>query len=152
PAMPDANDRTPMTGHPLTTLPAWQALTAHAAALGDVHLRDLFATDPDRFARFSFTLGPLLVDYAKNRFTGETMGLLMALARGRGLEEGRAAMFAGAHINATEDRAALHVALRNRADRPMAVDGSDVMPDVRAVRARVFAFAELIRSGQWRGA
>ena len=141
-----------MTGHPLTTLPAWQALAAHAAALRDVHLRALFADDPDRFQRFSFTLGPLLADYSKQRVTGETMGLLMELARARGVEAGRAAMFAGARINTTGNRAVLHVALRNRADRAMHVDGVDIMPEVRATRARMNAFAESIRAGAWLGA
>ncbi len=141
-----------MTGHPLTTLPAWQALAAHAGALQGVHLRDLFAADPDRFHRFSFALGPLLVDYSKQRITQETVGLLKELARTRGVGAGRAAMFAGTRINATENRAALHVALRNRAERPMAVDGADVMPQVRAARARIAAFAEKIRKGEWTGA
>ena len=141
-----------MTGHPLTMLPAWQALETHAAVLRDAHLRDHFAADPDRFARFSFSLGPLLVDYSKNRITAETMGLLMELARARNVEAGRAAMFAGAPINATENRAVLHVALRNRAARPMTVDGVDVMPDVRAVRERLKKFAEDIRAGTRKGA
>ena len=141
-----------MTGHPLTTLPAWQALAAHAGVLGDVHLRDLFAEDPDRFQRFSFALGPLLADYSKNRVTAETMGLLMELARARNVEAGRAAMFAGERINTTENRAVLHVALRNRAARAMTVDGVDVMAEVRATRARMNAFAESVRSGTWTGA
>lgn len=141
-----------MTGHPLTTLPAWQALAAHASALQGVHLRDLFAADPDRFQRFSFALGPLLVDYSKQRVTAETLGLLMELARARGLEAGRAAMFAGAAINTTENRPAFHVALRNRAERPMQANGADVMPAVRAARARIGEFAEKIRNGTWTGA
>jgi glucose-6-phosphate isomerase len=141
-----------MTGHPLTTLPAWQALETHAAVMRDTHLRDLFAGDPDRFSRFSFTLGPLVVDYSKNRVTTETMGLLMELARARAIEAGRAAMFSGARINVTENRAVLHVALRNRADRAMTVDGADVMPEVRATRERLQAFSEKVRGGQWKGA
>ncbi|MBY0510447.1 MAG: glucose-6-phosphate isomerase [Rhodospirillaceae bacterium] len=141
-----------MTGHPLTTLPAWQALETHAAALRETHLRDLFAGDPDRFARFSFSLGPLLADYSKNRVTAETMGLLMELARARNVEAGRAAMFAGAHINTTEKRAVLHVALRNRAHRPMTVDGVDVMPEVQATRARLKKFSDDVRHGAWLGA
>jgi len=141
-----------MTEQALTTLPAWQALETHANALRETHLRGLFAADPDRFARFSFTLGPLLADYSKNRVTAETMGLLMELARARDVEAGRAAMFAGARINGTEDRAALHVALRNRAERAMMVDGIDVMADVRSVRARLAAFSESVRSGTWAGA
>ena len=141
-----------MTEQALTTLPAWQALETHAVALREMHLRGLFAADPDRFARLSFTLGPLLADYSKNRVTTETMGLLMELARVRNVEAGRAAMFAGAHINGAEDRAALHVALRNRAERPMMLDGVDVMTDVRAARARLSAFSEGVRAGAWTGA
>jgi glucose-6-phosphate isomerase len=141
-----------MTGHSLTTLPAWAALDAHAASLRDVHLRDLFAADPDRFTRLSFTLGPLLADYSKNRVTGETMGLLMELARARSIEAGRAAMFAGAHINTTENRAVMHIALRNRAAKPMTVDDLDVMPEVRTTRERLKAFAEAVRSGSQTGA
>jgi glucose-6-phosphate isomerase len=141
-----------MTGPPLTSLPAWQALATHAAAVCETHLRDLFAADPDRFARLSFSLGPVLADYSKNRITAETMGLLMELARARNVEAGRAAMFAGEHINSTEDRAVLHVALRNRAARALTVNGADVMPDVRATRERMKGFAEAVRSGAWTGA
>jgi glucose-6-phosphate isomerase len=136
----------------LTTLPAWAALQAHAQTLRDVPLRTLFADDPDRFTRFSFTFGPLLLDYAKNRITRETMGLLTELARARDVEAGRTAMFEGAHINRTENRAALHVALRNRAARPMMLDGADVMTEVRAVRERLKVFSERVRSGAWTGA
>jgi glucose-6-phosphate isomerase len=141
-----------MTAHPLTTLPAWQALAAHAGATRELHLRDLFAADPDRFGRFCFTLGPLTVDYSKQRITGETLGLLLELARARRVEEGRAAMFAGAAINTTENRGVLHVALRNRAERPVMLAGVDVMPDVRATRARLAAFATMVRDGKWCGA
>jgi glucose-6-phosphate isomerase len=136
----------------LTTRPAWWALQAHREAMRPLTLRALFAADPDRFARFSFTFGPLLVDYSKNRITAETMGLLTELAAARGLEAARAAMFAGGRINTTENRAVLHVALRNRDARPMTIDGADVMPEVRAVRARLKAFSERVRSGAWTGA
>jgi glucose-6-phosphate isomerase len=141
-----------MSSPSLTTLPAWQALRNHAAVLGGQHMRDLFAADPDRFARLSFAFGPLRADYSKNRITPETMGLLAELARQRGVEAGRAAMFAGERINTTESRAVLHVALRNREERPMNVDGVDVMPEVRATRARLKAFSEKVRSGAWTGA
>lgn len=141
-----------MTSSLLKALPAWQALQAHAAAVGAQHMRDLFAADPDRFARLSFSFGPIRADYSKNRITPETIGLLTELARARGVEAGRAAMFAGERINTTENRAVLHVALRNREERAMTVDGVDVMPDVRATRARLKAFSEGVRSGQWRGA
>lgn len=137
----------------LTALPAWDALKAHALALRAVPLRSLFAKDPDRFARLSFTFGPLLADYSKNRITAETLGLLSELAAIRNVASGRAAMFAGERINRTENRAVMHVALRNRDDsRPMTVDGVDVMPEVRAVRERLKEFSEKVRSGEWTGA
>jgi len=141
-----------MTAEPLTTLPAWQALTTHAATVRDAHLRDLFASDPDRFTRLSFSLGPLLADYSKNRITPETLGLLMELARARDVEAGRAAMFAGEAINGTENRAVMHVALRNRAARAVPVGDVDVMPEIRAVRERLKDFAEKVRGGDWSGA
>src|SRR5690606_37391597 len=127
-------------------------LQSHAASLGSRHMRDMFAADPDRFTRLSFAFGPLKADLSKNRLTPETLGLLMELAKARGVEAGRAAMFAGERINATEDRAVLHVALRNRSERPMTVDGADVMPEVRATRERLKAFGEEIRSGKRTGA
>lgn len=141
-----------MSSTALTALPAWQALKAHAAGLGGQHMRDLFAADPDRFTRLSFALGPIRADYSKNRITLETLGLLTELARACGVEAGRAAMFAGERINTTENRAVLHVALRNRAERAMKVDGVDVMPEVRATRARLKAFSDEVRSGRWKGA
>ncbi|MGE3333732.1 MAG: glucose-6-phosphate isomerase [Rhodospirillaceae bacterium] len=141
-----------MNSSSLTALPAWQALKAHAAALAGQHMRDLFAADPDRFARLSFSFGPIRADYSKNRVTLETISLLAELARARGVETSRAAMFAGERINTTENRAVLHVALRNREERAMMVDGADVMPEVRATRARLKAFSDGVRSGQWRGA
>jgi len=141
-----------MTAHPLTLLPAWLALETHAAVVRDAHLRDLFAVDPDRFGRLSFSLGPLFADYSKCRVTPETVGLLFELARARDVEAARAAMFAGEPINGTEKRAVLHVALRNRAERAMNVNGTDVMADVRAARERMKAFSDAVRSGAWTGA
>ncbi len=135
----------------LTRSPAWRALERHAEAMAAVHLRDLFAGDGDRFARFSLRLDDLLLDYAKNRITGETMGLLIDLARAARLEDWRARMFAGDRINVTENRAVLHVALRNRSNRPILVDGRDVMADVNAVLAKMRDFSEQVRSGAWRG-
>ncbi len=131
---------------------AWRALAAHAKAMADVRMRDLFAADPARFARFSRTFGDaLLLDFSKNIITGETFDLLLALARERGMTARIGAMFAGERINNTERRAALHVALRNRSERPMCVDGEDVMPAVRAVLARMRAFTERVRGGEWLG-
>jgi glucose-6-phosphate isomerase len=135
----------------LTESPAWRALTEHQAAMQDVHLRDLFAQDEGRFGRFSLTFDGILLDYSKNRITGETMRLLLQLAEQRGLRERIDAMFAGQKINTTENRAVLHVALRNRSDRPILVDGADVMPEVNAVLDRMATFSEAVRSGAWTG-
>ncbi len=135
----------------LTDSPAWQALINHQRELADVHMRDLFARDPQRFARFSLRLGDILFDYSKNRVTTETMTLLMDLARQARLADKIAAMFNGAKINTTENRAVLHVALRNRANRPILVDGEDVMPEVNRVLAQMRQFSKKVRSGEWRG-
>ncbi|WP_038043112.1 glucose-6-phosphate isomerase [Thioalkalivibrio sulfidiphilus] len=130
---------------------AWQALASHYDALKDVHMRELFARDPQRFERFSLRFEDILLDYAKNRITAETLELLLDLARECDVEGWRARMFGGEKINVTEDRAVLHVALRNRANRPILVDGEDVMPEVNAVLARMAAFTERVRSGAWTG-
>jgi glucose-6-phosphate isomerase len=136
----------------LTASPAWQALQAHSAAVRPLHLRELFAQDPKRFTRFSIRLGDLLLDYSKHRITTETMTLLLDLARQADVQGWRDRMFAGEKINTTENRAVLHVALRNRPDHPIMVDGADVMPGVTAVLERMRQFSERVRSGEWRGA
>ena len=115
------------------------------------HLRTLFQDAPDRFKRFSFALDDLLIDISKQRIDGETMRLLLDLARAADLEGWRDRMFAGEKINSTENRAVLHVALRNRANRPIMVDGADVMPEVNAVLAHMRDFSARVRSGEWRG-
>ena len=130
---------------------AWRALERHAAAMAGVHLRDLFASDGDRFARFSLRWDDLLLDFAKNRVTAETMGLLVDLARQAELEAWRTRLFSGDRINTTEGRPVLHVALRNRSNRPILVDGRDVMADVNGVLAKMRDFSERVRSGAWRG-
>ncbi len=135
----------------LTSSAAWQALAAHHAETGEARLSDLFAADAGRFERFSLSAAGLFLDYSKNRIDPRGMELLLALARSRGLENAQAAMFAGRRINTTENRAVLHVALRNRADTPIEVDGADVMPAVRQVLARMGEFAEGVRSGAWTG-
>jgi len=122
---------------PLTSTPAWQALAAHRAELGETRLAELFATDPGRFERFSLFAAGLFLDYSKNRIDERTLAGLMALARARGLEAAREAMFAGRKINTTENRAVLHVALRHRGESPIEVDGEDVMPRVREVLSRM---------------
>ncbi len=130
---------------------AWRALAAHRQEMAEVHLRDLFEEDGGRFERLSRRLGDLLIDFSKHRITDETLGLLWQLAREVDLESWFERMFAGERINLTEDRAVLHVALRNRPDRPIVVDGEDVMPAVVEVRARMRRFTDAVRSGQWRG-
>jgi glucose-6-phosphate isomerase len=135
----------------LTQSPAWKALAAHRDATQAAHVRDLFAADPKRFDRFSLRFEDLLVDYSKNRVTDETMKLLFDLARQAKVFEWRDRMFSGDKINRTEDRAVLHVALRNRSNRPIPVDGKDVMPEVNAVLAKMREFTEAVRSGAWKG-
>jgi len=134
-----------------TDLAEWRALATHRDATRDVSMRSLFARDPARFASFSRSLGELLVDYSKQRVTQETMALLHALARATGVEDERARMFCGEHINGTEDRAVLHVALRNRGGNPVLVDGVDVMPAVESVLARMRDFSARVREGTWTG-
>jgi len=131
--------------------PACRQLKAHQAAMAAVHMRDLFASDPQRFELFSMQVGDLLLDYSKNRITEETMSLLVRLAEEADVAGWRERMFGGEKINNTENRAVLHVALRNRSNHPLIVDGEDVMPKVNAVIARMGSFAEKVRSGEWRG-
>jgi glucose-6-phosphate isomerase len=140
----------------LTESPAWSALAAHTKAMAGVHMRDLFAKDPQRFAALSLREGQLLLDYSKNRITAETIKLLVDLALARGVPEKRADMFSGAKINTTENRSVLHVALRNRAEgrglvRPIVVDGVDVMGDVLHTLIRLREFSERVRDGSWTG-
>ncbi|HEY7744767.1 MAG TPA: glucose-6-phosphate isomerase [Desulfuromonadales bacterium] len=135
----------------LTRLPAWQALQEHYREVAGLHMRELFAADPQRFERFSLRWEDFLFDYSKNRITDRTMSLLCDLARQADVEEGIRRMFAGEKINTTEGRAVLHVALRNRSDRPIMVDGADVMPAVGRVLRQMGDLVERVRSGQWRG-
>ncbi|BCR03864.1 glucose-6-phosphate isomerase [Desulfuromonas versatilis] len=136
---------------PLTRLPAWQALQTHYQQVVELHMRELFQADPERFECFSLRLNDILFDYSKNRITADTMGLLLELARQSGVERKRQGMFAGEKINASEQRAVLHVALRNRSNRPIRVEGEDVMPGVNAVLAKMRTFSERVRSGAWLG-
>ncbi len=130
---------------------AWQALAAHQRTIAGLPMRDLFAADASRFDKFSLTLDGLLLDYSKNRISGETMRLLCDLARQAGVEKMRDSMFSGQMINTTEGRAVLHVALRNRSRRAIEVNGEDVMPKVRAALQRMLAFAEAVRDGSRAG-
>ncbi len=130
---------------------AWKKLEQHHKTIAPLQMREMFASDPSRFAKFSLRLGDLLLDYSKNRITEETMGLLLALARQAGVEAMRDKMFAGEPINLTEGRAVLHVALRNFSSRPIMVAGKDVMPEVRAALDHMKSFSEAVRSGAWKG-
>ena len=134
-----------------TQTTAWQALTDHFFEIRDRHMRELFAEDPGRFDRFSLRFGDLLLDFSKNRITEETFALLLDLARECDVEGWIRRMFAGDPINFTERRPVLHVALRNRSNRPIRVNGEDVMPAVNAVLERMRAFSEAVRNGEWRG-
>jgi len=136
---------------PIHQTSEWMELASHQAHIADVHLRELFAADPTRGDRMNLTVGDLYVDWAKHRLTDETMTKLLALARRADVEGLRDAMFAGEHINVTEDRAVLHVALRAPRTVSMSVDGHEVVPDVHAVLDRMSAFADRIRSGEWTG-
>ncbi len=135
----------------VTQLPAWQALTAHQQQIRSLHMRQLFESDPKRFKRFSVRFEDLLFDYSKNRITEETMSLLLELAGQAALPDRIQAMFNGERINTTEGRSVLHIALRNRSNRPIFVDGKDVMPEVNAVLAKMRIFSEAVRSGEWKG-
>ena len=131
--------------------PGWQALLKHQRQIADVHMRDLFAEDARRFERFSIQLGDILFDYSKNRITETTMALLVELARQANLAQAIEAMFNGERINLTENRAVLHIALRNRSNRPIVVDGQDVMPGVNQVLRKMRTFSEAVRLGTWTG-
>lgn len=135
----------------LTQLPAWKALQAHHQEIETLHMREMFKTDPDRFSKFSITFKDILLDYSKNRINEKSMRLLFDLAREVELKPAIDRMFAGEKINNTEDRAVLHVALRNRSNRPILVDGEDVMPAVNDVLSRMRDFTEKVRSGEWLG-
>jgi glucose-6-phosphate isomerase len=144
-------DRAVRGGVALTETQPWKALVAHYREIRDVHMRDLFAADGGRYARFSLETEGLVFDYSKNRITGDTVRLLLDLARASGVPEVAQAMFSGEKINWTEGRAVLHVALRNRANSPILVDGEDVMPKVNAVLEKMRRFTDDVRSGRWKG-
>ncbi|MGV0747348.1 glucose-6-phosphate isomerase [Mycolicibacter heraklionensis] len=136
----------------ISTTPAWNALRKHHQQIGDTHLREFFADDPERGSRFTATVGDLYIDYSKHRITSETVRLLVDLARTAGLEDRRDAMFAGVHINTSEDRAVLHTALRLPRNADLHVDGQDVVADVHAVLDAMGDFTDRLRSGAWTGA
>jgi glucose-6-phosphate isomerase len=136
---------------PLPERKAWQALKRHYDEIAGQHLRDLFAEDPGRGERLTAEAAGLYLDYSKNRVTDETMRLLLALAEESGVAEHRDAMFRGDHINVSEDRAVLHVALRMPEGAHLEVDGADVVADVHEVLGRMADFANRVRSGDWKG-
>lgn len=130
----------------------WQAVQGHAEKFASVHLRELFDSDPRRGERLTAQVADLYVDYSKNLVTDEVVAALVALAERAKLRERTAAMFAGEHINLTEDRAVLHTALRLPRDASLVVDGQDVVRDVHEVLDRMGAFTDKVRSGEWKGA
>jgi glucose-6-phosphate isomerase len=135
----------------LRSSPAWVQLEAHFEEIRGQHLRNIFAADPERGERLRAEGAGLYLDFSKNRISDETLLLLGELARQRGVAERREAMFAGEHINVSEDRAVLHVALRMPRQRSLVVDGVDVVKEVHATLDRMAAFCERVRSGEWRG-
>ena len=129
-----------------------EELKNHADEIQKLHLRDLFEQNPNRFKDFHLTFNDFILDYSKNRITGETMRLLMELARQAHLSEMIDAMFTGQRINTTENRPVLHIALRNRDNRPIYVDNADVMPAINAVLEQMHVFSDAVRNGSWKGA
>ncbi len=136
---------------PFDQTAAYKKLKTHYKTISKKHMRELFAEDPNRFKKFSIRLGDIVVDYSKNRINGRTRGYLCQLAEECKLGEAIEQMFAGEKINATEDRAVLHVALRNRSNTPVLVDGKDVMPDVNEVLEKMKEFSGKVRNGSWKG-
>ncbi|HWN36057.1 MAG TPA: glucose-6-phosphate isomerase [Pseudonocardia sp.] len=135
----------------ITATPEWSALTEHHAAIAGTHLRELFDRDPGRAEALTATGADLVLDYSKHRITRDTLGLLTALARRAGLPERTEAMFSGAHINTSENRAVLHTALRLPRDATLVVDGQDVVADVHETLDRMGSFTDAVRSGDWTG-
>jgi len=135
----------------VTQTPQWQALERHWQQLKDTRMSDLFAADPQRAQAMTLSAGGLMVDYSKNLITHETLALLFDLAAAVDLQGWTRRMFAGDQINNTEQRAVLHVALRNRSNHPIYVDGQDVMPGINEVLAQVATFVAQVRAGEWKG-
>ncbi len=135
----------------LTTSSAWIALQEHYKKIKDDSLREAFERDCNRFDKFSLSFNDILFDFSKNRINEDTLPLLVKLAEQSRLDDKIKAMFSGEEINTTEHRAVLHVALRNRSNRPIYVQGRDVMPDVNRVLGQMRTFCDRVRSGAWRG-
>jgi glucose-6-phosphate isomerase len=136
--------------NPLQTA-AWKELTAHLPDMKKKHMRELFSEDPERFRKFSLKFGDMLVDFSKNIIDDRTFRLLLQLAEEAELKDGIEKMFSGDRINETEGRAVLHVALRNRSNAPIYLDGKDVMPEVSAVLKQMESFSGRVISGDWKG-
>ncbi|HBA84338.1 MAG TPA: glucose-6-phosphate isomerase [Verrucomicrobia bacterium] len=135
----------------LKNTPEWKNLKKHFEAMKDVPMRSLFAEDAHRGRTFSMEAGDLYLDYSKNRISAETRQLLLALCERVDLRQAIDDMFSGKKINKTENRAVLHIALRNRSNRPILVEGKDVMPQVNAVLSKMADFSQRVRSGEWTG-
>src|SRR3954447_13511694 len=136
----------------IATTPAWRALQKHHDEIGEKHLREFFAEDPDRGTELALTVGDLYIDYSKHRVSRDTLQMLIDLARTARLEQRRDAMFSGVHINTSENRAVLHTALRDPVGVELVVDGQNVVEDVHAVLDRMGDFTDRLRSGEWTGA
>ncbi|MFZ9825524.1 MAG: glucose-6-phosphate isomerase, partial [Gemmataceae bacterium] len=130
---------------------AWKALEAHKKEVENLQMRDMFRDDPKRFDNFHLRFESILFDYSKNRITSKTMQLLFDLARQADVQGMAKRMFHGEIINTSENRAVLHIALRNRSNTPILVDGKDVMPEVNSVLAHMKEFSNQVRSGAWKG-
>ncbi len=150
-AVNNADSKASLNKKTITDSVAWKQLEQHFQQIETLHMRDLFTANPDRFNDFHIRLDDILLDYSKNRITEETRQLLINLAKEADVEGWREKMFSGEHINVTEDRAVLHVALRNRSNEPMLLDGVDVMPEVNRVLKKIQLFSESVRSGSLRG-
>ncbi|MEW6983416.1 glucose-6-phosphate isomerase [Colwelliaceae bacterium 6471] len=137
--------------NPRTSLPSWQALEAHAKEMKQQHMSELFAKDSGRFNKFSIKLPPFLLDYSKNLISDKTLSALIALAKECDVEGWRQKMLSGERINSTEDRAVLHTALRNRAQKAIILDGKNVTEDVQTALNQMKAFSDKIRQGLWKG-
>src|SRR6478735_6867232 len=136
----------------IAATPAWQALARHHDEIGAKSLREFFAEDPDRGTELALSVGDLYIDYSKHRVTRETLKLLIDLARAARLEQRRDAMFSGVHINTSENRAVLHIALRLPRGEELNVDGQNVVEDVHAELDKMGDFTDRLRSGEWTGA
>ncbi|MDR1762264.1 MAG: glucose-6-phosphate isomerase [Bacteroidales bacterium] len=134
-----------------TTTQAWKALEAYYASFQNTHMKDLFATDVNRFSKFSLRFEDILIDFSKNRIDEKVMTLLVQLAQECGLSDAINAEFSGEKINKTEDRSVLHIALRNRSNTPIMSEGKDVMPGINTVLAQMKDFSEQLISGSWKG-